>query len=306
VSLTRWKSSGEAQQISTIVLTIVGLIVVVYLLFATGHFAIPRSGENQTILSIVGGFVFANAVQLGTWIVQTLRDRVARRQFASMFGRDEIVGIVPEYVCSPELGAEKLVGNKPIRTTGVKRVVPTEDIQAAAKLAHFFDAEHMKFTIEGDSRRPPNDIPKEAVITIGLGFNYVTRALFKYSGVAAEVITKNEFDRDAHASDFVVGGKSHPKAGDLDYALVARIPLRVDGITVPCFVCGGRTPEGTVAATTFLCEHWRRLFRLYASSGKDFDCDALAVMLEYSPGALSAADIYHDVEPCFKALKHAV
>jgi hypothetical protein len=275
----------------------------VYLLFSTGKLVIPPNGQAQTILSIVGGFVAGNIVQLGAWIVQFVRERTVRRQFAEFFGRDEIVGIVPDYSCSPDLGTEKLEGSRPFRTTGVTRVVPFEDLRAATELAQFFDTRALTFRIDVDSRYPRNHLPTDAVVAIGLGFNFVTRALLEHSSIADVVTVPHDVDREADSDDFTVGDKSHPPPGKVDYALVARIPVLGKDRVLPCFVCAGRTGHGTVAAANFLRANWSRLYGIYKSGGKDLNRHAAGFMLAYSPTALSNADLYKKVKPCFKPMK---
>jgi hypothetical protein len=306
VAQKRANEPNQRLHTGTAILTVVGLAVIAYLLLSTGKFQIPPSGQAQTILSIVGGFVAGNIVQLLAGIAQSIRERTVHRQFTEFFGREEIAGIVPDYGCTPDLGSEKMTGTKPFRTTGVTRVVPFEDLRAATELAQFFDTRELTFRIDVDSRYSRSDLPKEAVVAIGLGFNFVTRALLEHSCIAEIVSVPHDVDRDADSDDFTVGGKAHPQPGKLDYALVARVPVLGNDRIVPCFVCAGRTAHGTVAAANFLCANWPRLYAAYKNSDKDLKRHAVGFMLQYSPTALSNAEIYRKVKPCFKPMKYSL
>jgi hypothetical protein len=243
--------------------------------------------ENKLIetgIVVATAVLLAGLIQVLTAFVRWWSTRGERDEFYHFFGNGDMLGIVPDIEC-----LDMVVRWVPPQSNGARpkgtNVVPFQDLRAAISLAELFEDYDIPFKISTDTQYNDGTLPLCGFVAIGLGFNKLTCMLSDASRLF-EIKYQDTYTKE-RKDDFFLDGTPHGKpSGKLDYALIVRVPLRMNGKIVPTFVCAGRTAKGTAAAGYFLKNSWIKLYDLYARDGMQLDEDALAVEIEHSPSVI--------------------
>lgn len=252
-------------------------------------FALPAgmrgSKEFETVIVIATTVLLAGLIQVLTVAVRWWSVSGERKEFHQFFGHDSMLGVVPD-LFSPQITPHwNPPGSNGAHPKGTK-IVPFQDLRAAIWIAELFEDFNTTFTITPDTPFTNGTPPERGFVAIGLGFNRLTCMLAAMSRLF-EIRYAADAETGHAKDDFEMGGTKHGEPSHAcDYALIARVPVVMNGKVTPSFVCAGRTADGTAAAGYFLKNSWRLLSSLYAAKRMRYDDDALAVELLYTPDVI--------------------
>lgn len=292
----RWRQRlvhrlGGPEQVPPLFLVALGFAAL-GAIFAWRHGTIVDTSDKlvETLIVVATAVLLAGLIQVLTAFVRWWSTRGERGEFYRFFGDNDVLGVVPDLSCT-----QMVVGWDPPGSDGATpngtNVVPFQDLRAAISLAELFEQFDIPFKIIADTPYRDGSAPVCGFVAIGLGFNKLTCMLSAASDWLFEIVYKDTYT-NAPKDDFLLDGQPHGRPDQYtDYALIVRVPLLTNSKVLPTFVCAGRSASGTAAAGYFLKNRWPELCQLYATNGKDFDDDALAVELEYRPRATFKAKI---------------
>jgi hypothetical protein len=238
---------------------------------------------RDVFLNLAGALAIVGLVDFAIRMFEELAQIQDRDTFIAFFGRGRADGKYPAIFSSAKLSGRLLfpphtIPNENVYPKGITHVISAEEVPPIADLDALFRIFGRQIEVQVDEFDKERKIlPKEDLLSIGLGFNNVTKTLSKESGLLFE-ITYDEFlskykepwaTGDERTDDFHINlsprGYRDPVrpaavVGDKkEYALIARI-LRRGQV---CIVCAGHTAYGTASALAFLSERWKDLFSQY-------------------------------------------
>jgi intracellular sulfur oxidation DsrE/DsrF family protein len=271
LSVPMLRTESTIKQIETVLYDVFGSLVTV-LLVEYGIYALQKRNEQPDVKLFFGENIYNTGI---TFVFASAKVDMANMQHGNM--------------------PESVIGNA--HPKGISRLIAHNDIRCSIAITRMCEELHIPVHTEIDTCVKDKELPRDTIISIGLGFNRATYALKEHSKV---------FDIFYHECRYFDSeqNKWDKKPDDnYDCALIARI-IGKNG--TPHFVCAGRTAEGSEAAGIFLASRWRDILGYYHDRGRDLRTDSMALTIRHLIGeersgerAPSKRD-YLDENPCFR------
>jgi len=237
----------------------------------------------DVFLNLAGALAIVGLVDFAIRFFEELAQVQDRDTFIAFFGKGRADGKYPAVFARAKLSGRLLypphtIPNENVYPKGIIHVISAEEVPPIADLDALFRTFGRQIEIKVDEfDREGNRLPKEDLLSIGLGFNNVTTTLSHESGLLFEItydeflskdkvpwVKGNERTDDFHINLKPCGDRKPVRPSDVvgdkrEYALIARI-LRHGQV---CIVCAGHTAHGTASSLAYLSERWKDLFSQY-------------------------------------------